>query len=243
MSALGSSRPPSAAPELPIGIIAEVRLYREALAERLTRDTGLALAWTAADGPTALARAAEGCAVVAVLDLAMRDSLQLARALRQTVPALVIVGCASHDADGEIIACAEAGLGGLVSCDGTLEELALAVLRAGRGEMSCSPRAAAVMTRRLATLADAGVGAADPERSLTARERAILELLDRGLSNKEIAGRLHIQVATVKNHVHNVLEKLGVGSRGEAAAKRRGSVSLPAGQGVPRADDSAPTRI
>ena len=57
--------------------------------------------------------------------------------------------------------------------------------------------------------------------TLTAREREIAPLLERGLSNKEIASQLHIEVATVKNHVHNLLEKLQVGSRGEAAARLR----------------------
>jgi DNA-binding NarL/FixJ family response regulator len=58
---------------------------------------------------------------------------------------------------------------------------------------------------------------------LTPREREILRLLEEGLANKEIAQRLGIEVATVKNHVHNILEKCQVHRRGEAAARMRAS--------------------
>ena len=60
---------------------------------------------------------------------------------------------------------------------------------------------------------------------LTAREREIVALIDMGLSNKEIATRLSIELSTVKNHVHNVLEKLGASGRLEAAARLRSGVS------------------
>jgi DNA-binding NarL/FixJ family response regulator len=56
---------------------------------------------------------------------------------------------------------------------------------------------------------------------LTSREREIAGLLDQGLTNKEIAGRLFLSISTVKNHVHNILEKLGASTRGEAAARLR----------------------
>ena len=59
-------------------------------------------------------------------------------------------------------------------------------------------------------------------RTLPPREREIVALIDRGLSNKEIAGELHIELATVKNHVHSVLDKLQVRRRGAAAAAIRG---------------------
>ncbi|WP_328520474.1 response regulator transcription factor [Kribbella sp. NBC_00359] len=61
---------------------------------------------------------------------------------------------------------------------------------------------------------------------LTAREREILGLIDDGLSNKEIAGRLCIELSTVKNHVHNILAKLGARRRTEAAAKARSRLLL-----------------
>lgn len=70
-------------------------------------------------------------------------------------------------------------------------------------------------------------GAAGPPPPLTARELEIVALIDAGLSNKEIAARLHIQLTTVKNHVHNILEKLAVRRRTEAVATVRRHRMLP----------------
>jgi DNA-binding NarL/FixJ family response regulator len=74
--------------------------------------------------------------------------------------------------------------------------------------------------RRLALLAGRQVSK-EPNTHITDREQEILSLIDEGLSNKQIATRLLIEVATVKNHIHNILEKLGAKRRGEAAALMR----------------------
>lgn len=213
---------------MPIGVISDVRLYRDGIAESLSKRPEMTVAWTARDQSSAIRCATDNVTVAVVLDLATIDSLKLLKALRQAFASLIIVGVASRDVDSEIIACAEAGVSGLVSCEGSLEDVSVAVSRAVQGEMSCSPRAAAVLTQRVARLADVRVAAAsgtEPDY-LTQREHLVLDLIELGFSNKEIAARLSIQVATVKNHVHNVLEKMHVGSRGEAAAKHRGSTAL-----------------
>lgn len=125
------------------------------------------------------------------------------------------------DSERDIVATAEAGIGGYVPPDASIEDLVEAVKHAARGEMICSPRVAAALARRIATLAsNRPVGSAAP--SLTAREMEVLELLEIGLSNKQIANRLSIRLATVKNHVHSILAKLNVRRRGEAVAALRG---------------------
>jgi DNA-binding NarL/FixJ family response regulator len=126
---------------------------------------------------------------------------------------LVALGISGSDSD--VIACAEKGAAGFVTCDASLEELAGTIQRAAEGELVCSPRTAGTLMRRLATLAaerrPEPIGAA-----LTRREQEVAALMREDLSNKEIATRLRIEVATVKNHVHNVLDKLRVHRRGEA---------------------------
>ena len=91
-------------------------------------------------------------------------------------------------------------------------------------ELPCSPRVAASLYRRVAVLSQAGDGICGVGNEhvetvqLSRRELQIAELIDRGLSNKEIGRHLGIEAATVKNHIHNMCEKLKVHRRGEAAA-------------------------
>jgi two-component system, NarL family, nitrate/nitrite response regulator NarL len=85
----------------------------------------------------------------------------------------------------------------------------------------CSPQIAASLIRRVRTLSCERPAPSDVP-PLTARQWEILDLIDEGLSNKEIAGRLCIEVPTVKNHIHNILDKLQVRRRSEAAARVRG---------------------
>jgi DNA-binding NarL/FixJ family response regulator len=123
------------------------------------------------------------------------------------------------DSEESVLAFAEAGIAGYVPREGSVQDLVDAVERAVRGELQCSPQLAGAIIRRLAWRAAAGSDF--PRGPLTARETEIVRLIDQGLSNKEIAVRLGIEVATVKNHVHNLLEKLRVRRRAEAAAHIR----------------------
>jgi len=104
--------------------------------------------------------------------------------------------------------------------DGTLADLRAVIESVARGEVVCSPRIAASLLRRIADLA-AEREPPPPELRLTSREIEIVELIDQGLSNKEIAQRLSIALPTVKNHVHSILDKLHVHRRAEAAARLR----------------------
>jgi DNA-binding NarL/FixJ family response regulator len=111
-----------------------------------------------------------------------------------------------------------AGASGLLSWNAAPQQLADILRRAARGETPCSPDLAEAFLRRERDEPASAVGG---DGDLTERESEIAELVARGLSNKAIASRLSIELATVKNHVHSVLEKLKVHSRGEAAAKLR----------------------
>jgi DNA-binding NarL/FixJ family response regulator len=125
--------------------------------------------------------------------------------------------------EDQVVACAEAGIAGYVDRDASLRDLVATVRSVARGELLCSPRIAARLMRRVAELADQPRPPQTPAH-LTRREREVVALIDEGLSNKEIAQRLNIELPTVKHHVHNVIEKLGVRSRLQAAAhvRRRG---------------------
>jgi DNA-binding NarL/FixJ family response regulator len=205
-------------------IVAHIRLYREGLAEMLQAEERIDVVGTAAGADEAVDALRREDPDVVLLDMAIPDNVWLVRALVAAVPGTKVVALAVPDVEREVLACAEAGVAGYVTREGSVEDLVAAVESVARGEMLCSPRMAATLLQRVATLAlersPAGI-----EARLTGRELQILDLIDQGLSNKEIARRLTIELSTVKNHVHNILEKLNVTRRGEAAARARAARS------------------
>jgi two-component system nitrate/nitrite response regulator NarL len=124
---------------------------------------------------------------------------------------------------------ARAGIAGYVTQDDTLQVLVQRIHDATVGEFACPPRVAATLLRSLAvsTIVDGRQRAA---ARLTQRELEIVQLIERGLSNKEIARHLTIQLATVKSHVHNILEKLGVRHRNDAVRAALSSESQSGGR-------------
>lgn len=135
-------------------------------------------------------------------------------------PLRPIIAFAVPDNEEAIIDCAELGVAGLLPLTGTVEDLEDIVSEVLRGETAATPRVAAILLRRVAALATPRYVPSSDER-LTPREREVLTLIELGWTNKQIAHDLHIEVRTVKNHVHNLLEKMRVSRRGEAAAKFR----------------------
>jgi DNA-binding NarL/FixJ family response regulator len=172
------------------------------------------------DGNETLARLRELRPSVILLDTTFSGSMDLLRAVVREVPDSYTVALALGETESEIIDWAEAGVSGYVTRDASIAELVMVIERVTRGEVLCSPRVAGSLFRRVSALASEGRTTSPPAR-LTAREWEIVELINEGLSNKEIAARLVIELATVKNHVHNILAKLNVARRGEAAARLR----------------------
>jgi two-component system, NarL family, nitrate/nitrite response regulator NarL len=200
-------------------IVADIRLYREGLAAVLQQSGRVEVVGTAEDGAAAVAAVWRLEPDMALVDMAIPSGASSVRAILETAPLVKVVGLAVPDAEKDVVACAEAGVAGLVTRDFTVDELVEAIESAARGELLCSPRTAAALLRRVATLSASSRGDDASEAALTHREREIAELVARGLSNKEIAKELTIQVATVKNHVHRILEKLHARRRSEVAAR------------------------
>ena len=207
-----------------IVLVANVRLYREGLAAELARRAGLAVVGLAGDVESAVGVVRTTHPDVVLLDAGMSKTFELVRALKATHDDARIVAFAVDECERDIEVCAEAGVSSFVTRDVTVDGLASAIGAAVRDELTCSPRAAALLFRRVAALSGMS-HAMRAERTLlatlTSREREIAALIAHGQSNKEIGRALHIEVATVKNHVHRILEKLHVGTRGEAAARLR----------------------
>ena len=127
-----------------------------------------------------------------------------------------------------MIAYPEVGATGYVTRDASATDLVKAVEHAANGEILCPPRIVGALFRRLAVLASERVPN-PPLQRLTRREREVALLIGEGQSNRQIAEQLRIEVATVKHHVHNILEKLEVTRRSEAAARVRPEAAVYAG--------------
>ena len=197
-------------------LVARVRLYREGLAQMLGHRDGLTLLAALADPMEAVAVVQELAPDVVLIDMTTSESHAGMREIRRLFPDVSVVAFGLVEVERDVLTCVEAGASGYVTRDGSVDDLVRVVESAARGELQCSPRIAGSLLRRVAALAsdrDPGAAAA----RLTTREREIGRLIGQDLSNKQIAGRLGIEVATVKNHVHNLLEKLNVHRRSEAA--------------------------
>jgi two-component system nitrate/nitrite response regulator NarL len=215
-------------PTIEIFVLVSVRLYRDGIGDALQQDRRFRVVGSAPSLEAARERldALAGPPDVVLVDVGMEDGARAARALRGAWPDTGIVALAVREVDEDVVAWVEAGVSGLVSRDATLDELLDAVEAAARDEVLTTPTVTAALLRRVAALAGER-GAAEGPR-LTRREREVVRLMAQGLSNKEIARSLQIEPATVKNHVHNILEKLRVGRRAEAvvAARARGELEL-----------------
>jgi DNA-binding NarL/FixJ family response regulator len=200
--------------------------------EALSRRAELMVAGAAATFEEAAQCARDLQPDVMLIDSAMAACRRTIHAVVTTLPAIkVIVIGMSADAQS-LIEHAEAGVAGFVPRDGSIGDVVLAVERAARGELACSPRQAAALLGRVTELARGGSSVAERSR-LTERESEVLRYIDHGLSNKRIAATLGIELATVKNHVHNILEKLQCRTRAEAASQARAAVAVLPGSDHP----------
>ncbi|MCW2715970.1 MAG: putative Nitrate/nitrite response regulator protein narL [Frankiales bacterium] len=198
-------------------VVTEIRLYRDGVADALRQLPDVESAISAANGAQAVVAARDGRCDVALVDIALPDSIATARALVTARPVLKVVALGVADDAPELVACAEAGICGYVPRDATLAELVDALRSVLRGEAACSGRVAAGLIRHIAR--QASTQHRGPARTgLTRREHDVLELVERGLTNKEIARALDLELSTVKNHVHNLLAKFGVADRGQMVA-------------------------
>lgn len=195
-------------------IVSDMRLFSEALGLRLSAHKGMSIV-AVVEREAAQAAAAEFTPDIALLDLGELESLAIAQALAAQHVDLRIVAIGAPASAGAALAAACPRIAGVIPREGSIDDVVelLERLTAASAMHSVAQR------RPIARAANAsGIDAKD---ALTAREREILELIERGLSNKEIARRLRIELGTVKNHVHNVLQKLQVRGRGEAAHSMR----------------------
>jgi two-component system nitrate/nitrite response regulator NarL len=199
-------------------IVGSVRVYRQGLARAFAGHAQIRVIGEAPTSRDAITAVRDLGPDVVLVDLSAPASIDAARTLAEVTSSRLVAIAAPED-DSTVIACAEAGVVGFVGCEASAEEVVAATESAARGEAACPPRVTAALLRRVAD--DARARRLSAFAPLTARERQVVALIDEGLSNKEIAARLCIELSTVKNHVHNLIDKLGARGRTDAAARMR----------------------
>ncbi len=197
-------------------------VVRQGLRMFLGLDPELDIVGEASDGAEALRLAHSLKPDVVLMDLVMpvMDGISAIGAIRRELPDTEVIALTSVLEDEKVIGAVKAGAIGYLLKDTQAEELCRAIKAAAAGQVQLSPQAAARLMRE--------VKAPESPETLTERETEVLRLLARGRSNKEIGQALVIGEKTVKTHVSNILAKLSVPSRTQAAlyAVRIGLVSV-----------------
>jgi len=198
-------------------------VLREGLRSFLELQDGIEVVGDAADGAEAVELAQRLHPAVVLMDLVMPnlDGVEAMRSLRDRVPDARVIILTSFIDDDRLLPAIRAGAAGYLLKNAEPQEIARAIRAADSGETLIDPSVAARLVERLTE-----VGRDDDAfERLTPREREVLELLGRGFSNKRIANELGVAEKTVKTHVGNLLGKLGVADRTQAAlyATRRRS--------------------
>jgi len=158
--------------------------------------------------------------ILASSGLPQQGSIRLIEQVREEKPKVDLVVIGVTETRERVLHYVEAGASGYVSKDSSIEEMIEAIQLADEDKAVVPPEIAGALMDRLSEyaqiFADLEMGVIE-SAGLTDREIEVLELLGRNLTNNEIAGKLVIEVGTVKNHVHSILSKLNVTSRNEAA--------------------------
>lgn len=196
-------------------IASHIRLYCEGLERVLRESPEFACVGIAGCAAEALEQTARLGADVTLLDMAMSGAFAAAKEIARMGCGSKIVALGMPEDETQVLSCAEIGISGYVTRDGSVEDVVAAIKAAARGEVHCSPKIAGSLFRRIAALSIERPGRTSAS-VLTTREAQILKLVQEGMSNKMISRSLGIELPTVKNHVHSILAKLGVHRRAEA---------------------------
>jgi two-component system, NarL family, response regulator DevR len=227
--------------EIRVGIVDDHSVVRQGLAALLDRQPGMRVVGDAASASAALAMVAQARPHVVLLDLKLSadrdgDGLRVCAAVTERFPQSRVLVLTTFADEWMILEAIKQGAHGYLLKDVEIGELVRAIRAVRRGESTLDPRSASAVVQWMqGSRTHGGGGPAStargrrrtaPAQQITPREREILALLARGMSNGAIGQRLYISGATVKFHVGNVMRKLGASRRAEAvyAASKMGLI-------------------
>jgi two-component system NarL family response regulator len=205
-------------------LVNEVPLLGSIFSSVLTEEKDIDVAACVTSVESALAVLQQQQVDVAVVSIGLPDggARDLIRAIVDRTPRTKVLALGlAEDNRQDVLHYIEAGAAGYILKDSSLQEFLDVIRLAQRGEARVSTGMAGAMIERLSSLARMFVAAEtrlSGDIRLTSRELEVLQCIGQGLTNQEIAAHLVVEVGTVKNHVHNILEKLSVSNRNEAAS-------------------------
>ena len=204
-------------------LVNEIRLMGNVIAAALEDEPDIHVVARVTSMEEALKVVQEKEVDVALVSTRLPDqgALKLTGAITELVPDTKVLALGLTEEKRRVLRYVEAGATGYILKDDSLDDMLETIRAAQEGKVFVSPEIAAAMVERISDLAqmfsDVENSVTD-DADLTSRELEVLQLIGQDMTNHEIAEHLVIQVGTVKNHVHSILEKLNVSSRGEAAA-------------------------
>jgi DNA-binding NarL/FixJ family response regulator len=214
-----------------IVLIEDNRMLREGLASLIREQPGFRILAASANIIEALQKVREAKPRIVLVDFGLQnhDSLRLTATLHGEVPEARVIVMGLFPRQEDIADFVRAGASGFVMKDASVHEFLHTIRLVAEGTEVLPPQLTGSLFSQIAHRAV--VGGKSPVLQavrLTRRERQVVDLIGEGLSNKEIAARMHVAIHTVKSHVHNVLEKLALHTRLEVAAFTRGEGRRPA---------------
>lgn len=205
-------------------------LFREGLRRILESYPDVEIVGAASGGSEAVKLALQTKPDVVLMDVKMPgvDGVQATRAIRASLPQTQVIMLTVSDRDEDLFGAVKAGARGYLLKNVAEEALVEAIRRVSAGEAMLSPHLAARLLDEMAGRRQPAPCEND-QGSLTQREAEILALASQGLTNREIADRLHLSLHTVKTHVRHILDKLHAKNRAEAATRAIQAGHLPGG--------------
>ena len=195
-------------------------MVRRGMRDFLSLHDDIEVVGEAADGAAGVEQAKVLRPDIVVMDLMMPnlDGIEATGRIKAALPDVEVIALTSFIEESRVVAAIEAGASGFLLKDAEADELAAAIRSAAAGEVHLDPAVASIVARRMR---DGGRGSAvdqaDGIGTLTARERDVLARVARGYPNRQIASDLGITERTARTHVSNILAKLGLTSRTQAA--------------------------
>lgn len=204
-------------------IVSDIRIYREGLKNILAHEGSLKVVMAVSGIEQAIATIQERTPDIVLLDMTMLSSCEAVRRIVSSAPESRVIVLAIAEDEEHIFHCAKAGVSGYVLREASIEQLIQTISRVSKGNIYCPEEIVTNLLTKIKSMPDYEETAEQEAlrsgqnnttlSDLTMRERQVVKLVFNGLSNKQIARDLNIELSTVKNHIHNILRKLKLSSR------------------------------